>query len=93
MAKTYLLSRTLDPILGVFTGLLAFHLNETNPRSAPSPGHTLRELVAWKWTQGKEMRQQRDKEDEGDWERVTRELGVAEGERNLQFIYGKADDN
>ncbi|WWC91021.1 uncharacterized protein L201_005961 [Kwoniella dendrophila CBS 6074] len=78
MAKTYLLSRTLDPILGIFTGLLAFHLNETNPRSAPIPGHTLRELIAWKWNENKELRQIRDREDENnnDWERVTRELGV-----------------
>ncbi|EIW65825.1 hypothetical protein TREMEDRAFT_35791 [Tremella mesenterica DSM 1558] len=49
MPKIYLLSRTLDPILGIFTGLLAYHLHESNPRSAPPPGHTLRELVRWKW--------------------------------------------
>ncbi|WWC63815.1 uncharacterized protein I303_106420 [Kwoniella dejecticola CBS 10117] len=79
MAKTYLLSRTLDPILGIFTGLLAFHLNETNPRSAPLPGHTLRELIAWKWNDSKQLRQAREKEDDGEWERVTRELGVGAG--------------
>ncbi|WVR08897.1 hypothetical protein IAU60_005956 [Kwoniella sp. DSM 27419] len=74
MAKTYLLSRTLDPILGVFTGILAFHLNETNPRSAPPEGHTLRELAMWKWGESKKLRDARNAEDEGEWERVTKEL-------------------
>ncbi|WVN87833.1 uncharacterized protein L203_103028 [Cryptococcus depauperatus CBS 7841] len=45
----YLLSRTLDPVLAIFTGVFAYYLNETNPRTAPPPGHTLRELVSWKW--------------------------------------------
>ncbi|WVO15358.1 hypothetical protein L204_103014 [Cryptococcus depauperatus] len=45
----YLLSRTLDPVLGIFTGVFAYYLNETNPRTAPPQGHTLRELVSWKW--------------------------------------------
>ncbi|WWC72886.1 uncharacterized protein I206_106850 [Kwoniella pini CBS 10737] len=81
MAKTYLLSRTLDPILGIFTGLLAFHLNETNPRSAPAPGHTLSELIAWKWNENKEMRYARDQEDDNEWERVTREFGVTQEDK------------
>lgn len=47
MPRSYLLSRTLDPLLGVFTGFLAYYLHETNPRTAPPQGHTLKELVQW----------------------------------------------
>jgi hypothetical protein len=57
MAKTYLLSRTLDPLLGVFTGFLAYYLHETNPRTAPPPGHTLRDLMGWQWDQSSAKRQ------------------------------------
>jgi hypothetical protein len=73
--KVFLLSRTLDPLLGVFTGLLAFHLHETNPRSAPPPGHTLSELIQWKWSDAKAKRTEREA-GEGDvaWESVQREL-------------------
>jgi hypothetical protein len=83
MPKVYLLSRTLDPLLGVFTGLLAYYLHETNPRSAPPEGHTLRELAAWKWGMAKERRAQAAGAAGGDgleglagaeWERVRREL-------------------
>lgn len=76
--KVFLLSRTLDPLLGVFTGLLAFHLHETNPRSAPPPGHTLSELVQWKWSTAKAQRAMREA-GEGDlaWENVQKELMAA----------------
>jgi hypothetical protein len=47
MPRNYLLSRTVDPLLGVFTGFLAYYLHETNPRTAPPPGHTLKDLVSW----------------------------------------------
>jgi len=57
MPKTYLLSRTLDPLLGVFTGFLAYYLHETNPRTAPPPGHTLRDLIAWQWDQNNARRE------------------------------------
>jgi non-classical export protein 1 len=40
--------RGLDPLLGVFTGVLAYYLAETNPRTAPPPEDTLRELLRWK---------------------------------------------
>jgi hypothetical protein len=74
--KVFLLSRTLDPLLGVFTGLLAFHLHETNPRSAPPPGHSLSELISWKWSDVKTKRAMKDNEGEGDvaWESVQKEL-------------------
>lgn len=74
MTKAYLLSRTLDPLLAVFTGLFAFHLNQNNPRTAPPPGHTLQELLRWKWAESKKIREARDKEASEEWENVTREL-------------------
>jgi hypothetical protein len=78
MPKVYLLSRTLDPILAVFTGLLAYHLHETNPRSAPPPGHTLRELASWQWGEMRVRRLERERGEEGaageEWEKVRREL-------------------
>ncbi|KAF8574016.1 hypothetical protein K439DRAFT_1642502 [Ramaria rubella] len=43
-----LLSRALDPILGIFTGVLAFYLSQTNPRTAPPHEQTLGELLRWK---------------------------------------------
>ncbi|KIJ49766.1 hypothetical protein M422DRAFT_777214 [Sphaerobolus stellatus SS14] len=40
---------TFDPVLGIFTGGLAFYLNQINPRTtAPPPGETLPELLRWK---------------------------------------------
>lgn len=82
MPKVYLLSRTLDPLLGVFTGLLAYYLHETNPRSAPPEGHRLHELVTWKWGTAKEARAaQAGAKTSGlagidgvDWEKVRREF-------------------
>jgi hypothetical protein len=80
MPKTYLLSRTLDPLLGAFTGLLAYYLHETNPRSAPPPGHTLRELASWKWESSKQARAAREADVNGnqgvgdEWERMRREF-------------------
>jgi hypothetical protein len=59
MPKTYLLSRTLDPLLGVFTGFLAYYLHETNPRTAPPPGHSLRDLLGWQWDRTQQHRAQR----------------------------------
>jgi len=46
----YLLSRALDPLLGVFTGVVAFTLHQNNPRTAPGGGEKLSELLWWKWT-------------------------------------------
>ncbi|KIP09552.1 hypothetical protein PHLGIDRAFT_22907 [Phlebiopsis gigantea 11061_1 CR5-6] len=43
-----LLSRTLDPLLGLFTGLFAYYLYENNPRTAPAERDRLVELVRWK---------------------------------------------
>lgn len=60
MPKVYLLSRTLDPVLAVFTGIFAYHLSENNPRSNIQPGHTLRELIPWQWNQWRADRRARE---------------------------------
>ncbi|KAJ7578710.1 hypothetical protein C8J56DRAFT_968875 [Mycena floridula] len=41
----------LDTFLGVFTGVLAYHLYETHPRNMGKfvQGETLSELLRWKW--------------------------------------------
>jgi hypothetical protein len=51
-----------DPILGVFTGLLAYHLYEINPRNGFSERDRLLELIKWK--QAKMEREQKAKEGE-----------------------------
>ncbi|KAG8980073.1 hypothetical protein FRB93_009679 [Tulasnella sp. JGI-2019a] len=45
----HLISKRLDPVLAVFTGILTFQLHETNPRTAPPSGETLPELLKWKY--------------------------------------------
>lgn len=78
MPRTYLLSRTLDPLLGVFTGFLAYYLHETNPRTAPPPGHTLRDLLSWQWGESARRRDERNAAaavaDAGELDAVRREL-------------------
>ncbi|EPQ58030.1 hypothetical protein GLOTRDRAFT_36480 [Gloeophyllum trabeum ATCC 11539] len=54
-----LLSRALDPLLGVFTGLTAYYLYETHPRTAPPPGERLQELAKWKWSRWQQEREER----------------------------------
>ncbi|EIW85126.1 hypothetical protein CONPUDRAFT_48251 [Coniophora puteana RWD-64-598 SS2] len=44
--------RTLDPILGIFTGCFAYYLYETNPRTERPPEQRLVELVRWKMQKG-----------------------------------------
>ncbi|EJD02491.1 uncharacterized protein FOMMEDRAFT_157714 [Fomitiporia mediterranea MF3/22] len=48
MPTPVLLSRSLDPLLGIFTGVFAFYLHQTNPRTAPPAGETFKDLVCWK---------------------------------------------
>jgi hypothetical protein len=52
--------RGLDPLLGVFTGVLAYYLYETNLRTAPAHEDTLGELFRWK--RGKWRRAQAESE-------------------------------
>ncbi|KIJ44800.1 hypothetical protein M422DRAFT_30248 [Sphaerobolus stellatus SS14] len=55
-----LLSRSFDPLLAVFTGGLAYYLSETNPRTAPPPNETLRQLLLWKQDKWRKERDARD---------------------------------
>ncbi|KAI0283007.1 hypothetical protein BGY98DRAFT_1058333 [Russula aff. rugulosa BPL654] len=60
-----LLSRALDPLLGIFTGALAFYLYEINPRTAPEPEQRLENLVRWKFDKYQASRAKRDSEGAG----------------------------
>ena len=61
LRSTYkdVLLRTLDPLLGVFTGALAYYLHEANPRSAPAPGESLSELTRWKLAKWRREREEK----------------------------------
>ncbi|RSH85936.1 uncharacterized protein EHS24_004121 [Apiotrichum porosum] len=78
----YLISRTVDPLLGVFTGFLAYYLHETNPRTAPGPGHTLRDLIVWKYNSAQVEREAvaaaAAVAEQDELEAVRRELAAAE---------------
>lgn len=54
-----LLSRGLDPLLGVFTGVLAYYLYESHPRNAVPPDERLSALIKWKYTKWHNEREQR----------------------------------
>lgn len=43
--------RTLDPLLGIFTGVFAYYLAENHPRAGFAPEERLRPLFQWKWAQ------------------------------------------
>ncbi|VDB83057.1 unnamed protein product [Peniophora sp. CBMAI 1063] len=74
MNRPVLLSKGLDPVLGVFTGLLAYYLHETNPRTAPPPDQTLSALVGWRMEKRRQEQLQKDQEAEtGDWKQVVGE--------------------
>lgn len=49
----------LDPVLGIFTGALAYYLYESNPRTAPPLDQRLSELAQWKWSKWKTARDER----------------------------------
>jgi hypothetical protein len=53
---------TLDPLLGIFTGVFAYYLYESNPRTAPAPEQRLDTLVRWKIEKYQANRAQRDSE-------------------------------
>ncbi|KAH9854238.1 hypothetical protein C2E23DRAFT_884336 [Lenzites betulinus] len=52
-----LLSRTLDPILGVFTGVLAYYLYESHPRTAMPEDLKLAPLLRRKYAKWQEERE------------------------------------
>ncbi|KAJ7632695.1 hypothetical protein FB45DRAFT_913197 [Roridomyces roridus] len=47
-----LLSRALDFGLGILTGIGAYYLHETHPRTGIPPEERLLALVKWKWNGG-----------------------------------------
>ncbi|KAF9246324.1 hypothetical protein BU15DRAFT_26676, partial [Melanogaster broomeanus] len=49
----------IDPLLGVFTGCLAYYLYERNPRTAFPPNQQLSSLVQWKWAKWKRGREEK----------------------------------
>lgn len=56
--------RALDPLLGVFTGVLAFQLRQNHPGTAPPDNERLSSLVGWKVGLWREQRRQREAESE-----------------------------
>ncbi|EMD37985.1 hypothetical protein CERSUDRAFT_113105 [Gelatoporia subvermispora B] len=54
-----LLSRRLDPLLGVFTGVFAYYLYESHPRNAVPPEERLTALIKWKYNKWRNEREQR----------------------------------
>ncbi|GLB34888.1 putative non-classical export protein 1 [Lyophyllum shimeji] len=58
MALPVLLSRGLDPLLGIFTGFFAYYLHETHPRTALSPDERLSALLRWKWNKFQQSRRE-----------------------------------
>jgi hypothetical protein len=48
--------RGLDPLVGVFTGFLAYYLHETHPRTALHPEEKLSELLRWKYNKYQQKR-------------------------------------
>jgi hypothetical protein len=88
MPRTYLLSRNIDPLLGTFTGFLAYFLSESNPRTNLQPGHSLLELVPWQWQEfrrGREVLRMEEERKEAargggvDWDGVRREFESPQG--------------
>ncbi|KAI0054151.1 hypothetical protein FA95DRAFT_1530199 [Auriscalpium vulgare] len=70
-----LLSRTLDPLLGLFTGVLAYYLSETNPRTALEPEQRLVPLIQWKLDKSRRLRDEKDSQEAGsvEWKALVKE--------------------
>ncbi|KAJ7449886.1 hypothetical protein FB451DRAFT_1052808, partial [Mycena latifolia] len=49
LAPLISLCSALDAGLGVLTGIGAYYLHETHPRTGIPPQNRLSELVKWKW--------------------------------------------
>lgn len=74
MSRVYLVSKSLDPVLGVVSGLWAYQLYES--RLERPAGHTLPELLKRKWDirqAGKKVAAATGKEEEG-WNELQAEL-------------------
>ncbi|KAI9064442.1 hypothetical protein FKP32DRAFT_1591871 [Trametes sanguinea] len=79
-----LLSRALDPLLGVFTGVLAYYLYETHPRTAIPEEQRLTSLLKRKYTIWQKQREQKllgSDEDNIDWQAI-----AASAEREVEQV-------
>ncbi|RPD66144.1 hypothetical protein L226DRAFT_609041 [Lentinus tigrinus ALCF2SS1-7] len=68
-----LLSRSMDPILGVFTGIFAYYLYEKHPRTAMPEELRLMSLLRWKrekWQQERERKLLGTGEEAIDWQAI-----------------------
>lgn len=73
IGRPYVLSSAMDPVLGIFTGALAYYLYETNPRTAPPPEQKLDNLVRWKIEKYRLTRAERDSvgtSSDDDWSKL-----------------------
>ncbi|KAH9946110.1 uncharacterized protein BXZ73DRAFT_86299 [Epithele typhae] len=67
-----LLSRTLDPILGIASGVFAYYLYESHPRNDIPEELRLSTLLRWKrerWQQARKQKLQ-GAEDNVDWQAI-----------------------
>jgi len=72
--NSILLNSVLDPLLGVFTGVLAFHLRQTNPRTAPPDDERLTSLLSWKYDMWREERRRKEEASEAEvWATLRKE--------------------
>ncbi|KAG8813789.1 hypothetical protein FRC17_001428 [Serendipita sp. 399] len=62
-----LLGRFWDPLLGVFTGVLAFQLRQNNPETAPPPNERLDHLLKWKYNRWIESRKEQQNQGEAEF--------------------------
>ncbi|KAH9901394.1 hypothetical protein C8Q73DRAFT_243622 [Cubamyces lactineus] len=82
-----LLSRSLDPILGVFTGVLAYYLYETHPRTAMPEELRLKSLLGWKYAQWQKEREQKllgTGDEQIDWQAIASSVEVEGTDKSSQ---------
>ncbi|KAK4056873.1 hypothetical protein OIO90_002123 [Microbotryomycetes sp. JL221] len=77
--RVYLVSRRVDPFLGIFTGVWAYALYEH--RLGRPKGHSLLELLQWKWDQRTWLRRKPVQEqdaltaaDDREWAELAQEI-------------------
>ncbi|KDN42474.1 hypothetical protein RSAG8_06791, partial [Rhizoctonia solani AG-8 WAC10335] len=72
MTRAYLISKYSDPFLGITTGLLAYYLHQTNPRTAPPEGEDLRSLIRWKQS----MARRKELAEMAQWNEIMNQLNL-----------------
>ncbi|KAI5475747.1 Nce101 protein [Pseudohyphozyma bogoriensis] len=87
LPRVYLVSKRLDPVLGIASGIWAYYLYES--RVGRPQGHSLNELVGAKWTTWRQARANARVQTVGrDSDREEREL-LKEIEREVKIAEGK----